>query len=77
MIVWSLVAAAVGLLVWPSKQVSNPFAPPPKPTGPDYMEAVRSLQVVTTRLSQTGHLEEAERKSLDVIVLALSAGSAE
>ena len=41
------------------------------------MEAVRCLQVVTRRLAKTQRLDEAERKSLDVILLALSAGSDE
>lgn len=77
MIVWILVAAAAALLVWPTKQVTYPFALPGVQTGPDYMEAVRCLQVVTKRLAKTQRLEDAERKSLDVIVLALSAGSDE
>lgn len=77
MIVWVLVAAAAALLVWPTKPVAYPFSLPVKATGPDYIEAVRCLQVVVKRLSNTNRLEDGERKSLDVIVLALSAGSDE
>lgn len=78
MIVWILIAAAVALLVWPAKQPSIPFSIASKPHGaPDYMEAVRCLQVVTRRLDKTQHLNDPERKALDAILLALSAGSAE
>lgn len=73
---WVLVAAAVALLLWPSKPV-GPLSKPFKPSSPDYLEAVRCVQVVTKRLSETGQLKEAERKALDTLVLALSAGSAE
>lgn len=79
MIVWLLVAVGVGLLLWPSPQPSVSFsdAAKPKSSGPDYMEAVECLQVVSKRLTKTQSLNEEERKALDVILLALSAGSAE
>jgi|688.fasta_scaffold1609319_2 hypothetical protein len=77
MIVWILVAVAVAILLWPSKPPALPFSLPGKPTGPDYMESVRCLQVVTQRLAATQRLNEAERKSLDAIILALASGSDE
>lgn len=77
MIVWILVSAAVAILLWPSKPPALPFSLPGKQTGPAYMESVRCLQVVTQRLAATKRLEDAERKSLDTIILALSAGSDE
>lgn len=76
MIVSVLVAAAAALLLWPSKPIENPFSQKQE-SGPDYMSAVRSLQTVTKRLASTKKLSEAEKKALDVIVLALSSGSAE
>lgn len=76
MIVWLLVAVGVGLLLWPSPQPAAPFGKP-QSSGPDYMEAVECLQVVSKRLTQTQKLNDAERKALDAILLALAAGSAE
>ena len=73
-----LLAAAAAVLFWPSKR---PILPPLTPTGPvspkipTFLEATSALADVRRRLLAGDLLGDAERKAVDVLQLALTAGS--
>ena len=88
MIVYALVCAAILCLVWPSSKKATapmldldtlppeqpvPYAPPET----QYIEAVAALQVVQTRLHNTGQLDDDQRDAINTLALALTAGSTE
>lgn len=59
--------------------VTNGFRKPvpqkTTPAGPSYPDAIEDLAGVRTRLKVTGCLNDAELKAVDVLTLALVAGS--
>lgn len=70
-----LVAAAAAVLFWPSKArlPSLPTARPPKI--PTFLEATAALADVRRRLVAGELLGDEQRKAIDVLQLALTAGS--
>lgn len=78
--------AAVLVALWPQiaailKQVKVPSVTPvpaaPKPTvqPPSYAESIMHLAIVRTRLVSTALLGDEQKKSIDVLTLALVEGS--
>jgi hypothetical protein len=45
------------------------------PATPTYKAAINNLAAVRTRLRETGHLSDDQRKAIDVLTLALVDGS--
>lgn len=77
-----LLGAAALVLFWPSKKPSLPqLIPTPKPTAapkvPTFLEATSALADVRRRLLVGEMLGEDERKAIDTLQLALTAGSDE
>jgi len=79
---WLLAVAAAAVALWPTGKKSAPSAyapstleidPPKRQT--TYLDAVACLQKVRQRLTHTNHLEDEQTEALDVLTLALSAGS--
>lgn len=71
----ALIAAAAAVLLWPSR-ASLPGLPAPKPPKvPTFLAATSALADVRRRLVAGELLGEAERKAIDVLQLALTAGS--
>lgn len=76
-----LIAAAAAALLWPTKKPSGlpslvPTPPtPPSPKVPTFLEATSALADVRRRLLAGELLGDAERKAIDVLQLALTAGS--
>lgn len=70
-----LVAAAAAVLFWPSKArlPSLPTARPPQI--PTFLEATAALADVRRRLVAGELLGDEQRKAIDVLQLALTAGS--
>lgn len=58
-----------------TKGLGKPAPQKTTPAGPSYAAAIESLAGVRTRLKVTGCLTEAELKAVDVLTLALVAGS--
>jgi hypothetical protein len=78
MTIAGLLAAAAAILFWPKgKPLPSPlFVPTPaKAAGPSFLEATASLADVRKRLVATDLLSDAEKKAIDVLQLALTAGS--
>jgi hypothetical protein len=87
MIVYALICAAILSLVWPSKKRETapildldalPSEPQPvivDETG--YIESVAALQIVQIRLNDTEMLEDDQRDAINILALALTAGSTE
>lgn len=81
MITLLVVAAAVAVLLWPSKKGDSPLfrlpqavsAAPAPPSDP--REAIDSLLQVRERLKATSSLDEESEKALDTIWLDLLHGS--
>lgn len=70
-----LIAAAAAVLLWPSRG-KLPGLPAPKPAKiPTFLEATAALADVRRRLAAGELLGEPERKAIDVLQLALTAGS--
>lgn len=77
-----LLGAAALVLFWPSKKPSLPqLIPTPKPPAapkvPTFLEATSALADVRRRLLAGDLLGENERKAVDTLQLALTAGSDE
>lgn len=76
-----LIAAAAAALLWPTKKPSGlpSLVPtPPTPTSPKvptFLEATSALADVRRRLLAGELLGDAERKAIDTLQLALTAGS--
>ena len=74
-----LLAAAAAVLLWPSKSKLPPLpSPRPKPADPKvatFLEATAALAAVRHRLVAGELLGDAERKAIDTLQLALTAGS--
>ena len=87
MIIYVLLAAAALALFlpWPLRKASKPaldlsrYDDPvePKTKHPQYIQAVASLQTVQKRLSHTEHLDDDQQEAINVLALALTAGSGE
>ena len=88
MIIYSLIAAAALVLLWPKqlqrKQPALPKLELPRsvidavPVRTDsYIEAVAALQTVQRRLVSTGLLDEDQVAAVDTLTLALSRGATE
>ena len=85
MIIYVLLAAAALALFmpWPLRKDSKPALDlskydnpvPAQPRQPQYIQAVASLQTVQKRLSHTEHLDEEQQEAINVLALALTAGS--
>ncbi len=82
MIVHILLAAAALMLLWPSgKKPALPALPLPSPgvapvpAAPKYIEAMTALQVVRHRISETQLLGDEQQTAINVLTLALVAGS--
>lgn len=82
MMTWLLAVAAAAVALWPTGKKSAPSAyvpstleidPPKRQT--TYLDAVACLQKVRQRLTHTNHLEDEQTEALNVLTLALSAGS--
>jgi hypothetical protein len=88
MIIYVLIAAAVVTLFWPTKK--KPSAAPTldfskydglaesvrvKLKAPAYIQSVAALQTVQKRLAHTEHLDEEQQEAINVLALALTAGS--
>jgi hypothetical protein len=82
MMTWLLAVAAAAVALWPTGKKAAPSAyvpstleidPPKRAT--TYLDAVACLQKVRQRLTHTNHLEADQTEALDVLTLALSAGS--
>lgn len=70
-----LIAAAAAVLFWPAKS-KLPGLPTAKPAKiPTFLEATAALADVRRRLVAGELLGDAERKAIDVLQLALTAGS--
>lgn len=87
MIVYALMCAAILSLVWPlKKKVTAPtldldtLPSEPQPVIVDetgYIESVAALQIVQIRLNDTEMLDEDQREAINILALALTAGSTE
>jgi len=84
MIIYVLVAAAVVALFWPSKKkegtaptldLSKYDTKPIKQKVPVYIQSVAALQTVQHRLSYTEQLDDEQQEAINVLALALTAGS--
>lgn len=76
MTVWLLLAAAAAVLLWPSKiPDANPFAVQEPKAGASYLDAIAAVQLVRQRLIDTQHLGDEEQAAVNVLTLALTAGS--
>lgn len=78
------IAAAAAILLWPTAKKAVPtFAPPApvpepepaEPWQPTFLDATVSLAAVRRRLIHTSLLAESEKKAVDILQLALTAGS--
>lgn len=74
-----LIAAAAAVLFWPSK-AKLPALPTPRPAKPDpkvatFLEATAALAAVRHRLVAGELLGDDEREAINVLQLALTAGS--
>jgi len=74
MTVWILVAAVVLLLMWPAPQAKQKPSLLGPVAQPEYLDAVRALQLVRMRLAQTERLDAAAEQSIEALTLALIAG---
>jgi hypothetical protein len=79
-----LIAAAIALFMpWPLAMKEKPSLDlskyddpvPAKPKTPLYIESVAALQTVQKRLSHTEDLDEEQQEAINVLALALTAGS--
>lgn len=78
-----LVLAAVAIVLWPTTRApTRPLAPsdlaaptPPRPPHPSYQSAIGSLAQVRHRLAQTEQLSEDAVAAINILTLALVAGS--
>lgn len=74
-----LLAAAAAILFWPARKAPLPsLVPTPAPASPKvptFLEATSALADVRRRLLAGELLGDAERKAVDVLQLALTAGS--
>jgi len=80
-----LIVAAVAVVLWP--QLKTPAAPkplvpadlaplaPPRPPHPSYHAAIAALAQVRHRVAQTDQLGDDQKKAIEVLTLALVAGS--
>ena len=83
MMTWLLAVAAAAVALWPTagKRDKAPLYLPsateidPPRRNTSYLDAVACLQKVRSRLVHTNHLEDEQTEALDVLTLALSAGS--
>jgi hypothetical protein len=84
MIIYVLIAAAVVTLFWPTKKkpsaaptldLSRYDERPVKLKAPAYIQSVAALQTVQKRLAHTEHLDEEQQEAINVLALALTAGS--
>jgi len=85
MIIYVLLAAAALALFmpWPLRKAAKPaldlskYDEPVvvKPKHPEYIHSVAALQTVQKRLSHTEHLDEEQQEAINVLALALTAGS--
>jgi|AACY02.3.fsa_nt_gi hypothetical protein len=83
MMTWLLAVAAAAVALWPigKKPSQRPiYIPSPAELEParrqtSYLDAVACLQKVRSRLVHTNHIEAEQTEALDVLTLALSAGS--
>ena len=82
MMTWLLAVAAAAVALWPTGKrdkaplyVPSPLELDPPKRQTSYLDAVACLQKVRSRLVHTNHLEADQTEALDVLTLALSAGS--
>lgn len=83
MMTWLLAVAAAAVALWPTGRktdkapvyVPSPLELDPPKRQTSYLDAVACLQKVRSRLVHTNHLEDEQTEALDVLTLALSAGS--
>ncbi len=84
MIIYVLIAAAVVAFFWPVKKkagtastldLSRYDTKPIKQKAPVYIQSVAALQTVQQRLSHTDQLDEEQHEAINVLALALTAGS--
>jgi len=83
MMTWLLAVAAAAVALWPTGKktdkaqvyVPSPLELDPPKRQTSYLDAVACLQKVRSRLVHTNHLEAEQTEALDVLTLALSAGS--
>ena len=82
MIIIALIAAAAIVMLWPAAR--KPVTPidfvvdepvETKPRVPAYLQSVESLQTVQRRLSATDRLGEDQVEAINILTLALAAGS--
>lgn len=74
------IAAAVALLLWPSKKAATPaeLVIPDlsvAPKGVSYQAAMTALAAVRTRLAKTEQLSEEATEAIGVLTMALVSGS--
>lgn len=83
---YACAAAAVAVAAWPQIRDAvthmlsdDPNVPPPKPldqaVSPNYQMAISHLAAVRLRLLHTDHLEDDQKKAIDILTLALVDGS--
>jgi hypothetical protein len=75
-----LVALAIALVLWPAQKEKNDSPLPfdieaVQQSAPTYQSSHVALAHVRLRLLQTEHLGDDERKAIEVLTLALVAGS--
>jgi len=70
MATFQIIAALAGLAVF-----AWPFLPRLAGAGPTYRESILNLAQVRSRLLATGHLDDDQKKAIDVLTLALVDGS--
>jgi len=85
MMTWLLAVAAAAVALWPTGKknggggvpvyVPSPLELDPPKRQTSYLDAVACLQKVRSRLVHTNHLEDEQTEALNVLTLALSAGS--
>lgn len=74
MATFQIIAALAGLAVfaWPFLPRLAGYV---KGAGPTYRESILNLAQVRSRLLATGHLDDDQKKAIDVLTLALVDGS--
>lgn len=74
---WPQIAALLKQVKVPSVSPIRPAPAAPKPTvqPPSYAESIMHLAIVRTRLVSTALLGDEQKKSIDVLTLALVEGS--
>lgn len=70
-----LLAAAAAAMFWPTKPTLPKLPEKREPAIPTFLEATAALASVRHRLAAGDLLGDAERKAIDTLQLALTAGS--